>query len=195
MFCKKHHYAGCALFGQVFLKVLLTLLHSVDRFAQSTVLTSCQWVKVCEATGADTKLWTIWTGLLKVLLTLLYSVDRFAQSTALTSCWWVKVYKATGADVKLSVHCLDRSSQSFTNTASFCGQVCSEYCFDFLSAGKSVRSYRSRHGPRPPKDIREGVSGAYRVLTEVSTVFRIPILSVLSIWRRLLLCRDCLLFK
>ena len=35
--------------------------------------------------------------------------------------------------------------QSFTNTASFCGQVCSEYCFDFLSAGKSVRSYRSRH--------------------------------------------------
>lgn len=85
--------------------------------------------------------------------------------------------------------------QSFTHTASFCGQVCSEYCFDFLSAGKSVRSYRSRHGPRPPKDIREGVSGAYRVLTEVSTVFRIPILSVLSIWRRLLLCRDCLLFK
>ena len=47
------HKTICALFGQVFLKVLLILLHSVVRFARSTALTSCQRVKACEATGAD----------------------------------------------------------------------------------------------------------------------------------------------
>ncbi|KAK7104658.1 autophagy-related protein 2 homolog A-like isoform X2 [Littorina saxatilis] len=44
-------------------------------------------------------------------------------------------------------------------------QVLSECGYDFLSSGKSVRSYRKKIGP-PPKDMRDGVTEAYTFLFE-----------------------------